>query len=1283
MARILIGLSTIGVLLLASVSRGGDWPMWRYDAARSAASPHELPGPLAVAWTRQFAARQQVWDDPLNHDLMPYDRIFEPVVVGQRLFIGFNDRDKVTALDARTGRELWTFYADGPVRLPLAAWQDRLFFASDDGHLYCLDVADGQLLWRFRGGPSPRRVIGNQRVISAWPARGGPVVRDAKVYFAASIWPFMGTFIYALHAESGQVAWVNDRTGAQYHKQPHSAPGFAGVAPQGALVANQQSLIVPGGRSVPAVFDRETGELQYFEINAGGKGTGGSFVAANEAEFFVHTRRRGVRTFDLASGKKTAFLTNEPVLANNRIYAAEQHEGRHVVRGYDAASKDKLWEVEADGSGDLILAGSRLYAAGKSELCTIEVPGTAEQTAQVVGRLTLDGHVVRLVAASGMLFAVSLDGRIQAFGDRAETPREWADSIEPIVPTASSLTRARRLLEAGESQGYALWYGASDEKLIEAVLHESSFHLVVVDEDRARVDRLRRRFDQAGWYGKRVAVHHGTAQSFHAPPYVMHRVFIGSEWTRAVAQDTAQCKSIFESVRPYGGVLQLLAAGGQAVEIATLSQRWQLPGAEIQATDSAVVVRRAGPLAGAANWTHQYGDIANTVKSADARVKLPLGVLWFGGNSNMDVLPRHGHGPPEQVIGGRLFIQGVNSLSARDVYTGRVLWQRQFDDLGTFDVYYDTTYKNTPLDPRYNQVHIPGANGRGTNFVATKDRVYILEGAVCHVLDPASGEVMQDFRLPPDASSEPQEWGFIGVYEDVLLAGVGFANYRQQHDLSFSEEDSKLKRSAAGFGSKSLDRSASLAIVALDRTSGEPLWQVSARHSFLHNGIVAGNHRVYCLDKNPKVIEDRLRRRGLGNPATYRILALDYRTGEMIWQAEGGIFGSWLSYSEEHDLVLQAGASASDRLRSEVGQGMAVYRASDGSVAWRDDQRRYSGPCILYHDTIITNANSYKPSAGAFHLLDGTPVTIRNPVTGQTQPWKIQRSYGCNSIVASEHLLTFRSGAAGFYDLESFSGTGNLGGFRTGCSSNLIAADGVLNAPDYTRTCSCGYQNQTSLGLIHVPEMDVWAVNHTALDWQAGERVERMGINLGAPGDRRADNGVLWLEFPQEGGQAAPLQVAVQGAPRYFRRHSSTMANAPSPWTMASGVEGLSSIRVSLTAAIKPTEEPQQGKDVQQEAQEATRERPAPGEPRPYTVRLHFAGRPGDRIGHRVFDVLVQGETVLERFDILAETGDPADGLIKEFPAVMIADELEVSFRAHEGQATLSGIELQRIDDVE
>ena len=145
-----------------------------------------------------------------------------------------------------------------------------------------------------------------------------------------------------------------------------------------------------------------------------------------------------------------------------------------------------------------------------------------------------------------------------------------------------------------------------------------------------------------------------------------------------------------------------------------------------------------------------------------------------------------------------------------------------------------------------------------------------------------------------------------------------------------------------------------------------------------------------------------------------------------------------LGYSEKHDLLLHAGAQASDRLTTETGRGMTVFRAKDGSVQWKKESLVYSGPCILHNDLIITNANSYSESAGAFHIQNGNPKMVKNPLTGQMQPWKITRAYGCNSIIASENMLTFRSGSAAFYDLLNDGGTGNLGGFKSGCTSNLV-----------------------------------------------------------------------------------------------------------------------------------------------------------------------------------------------------------------------------------------------------
>ena len=93
-----------------------DWRMWRYDANRTAASPQVLADELHLVWTREYPQLEPVWDDPLNQDMMPYDTVYEPIVYGKTLFLGFNQFDRVTAIDTETGEEKWSFHVDGPVR---------------------------------------------------------------------------------------------------------------------------------------------------------------------------------------------------------------------------------------------------------------------------------------------------------------------------------------------------------------------------------------------------------------------------------------------------------------------------------------------------------------------------------------------------------------------------------------------------------------------------------------------------------------------------------------------------------------------------------------------------------------------------------------------------------------------------------------------------------------------------------------------------------------------------------------------------------------------------------------------------------------------------------------------------------------------------------------------------------------------------------------------------------------------------------------------------------------
>ncbi len=327
-----------------------------------------------------------------------------------------------------------------------------------------------------------------------------------------------------------------------------------------------------------------------------------------------------------------------------------------------------------------------------------------------------------------------------------------------------------------------------------------------------------------------------------------------------------------------------------------------------------------------------------------------------------------------------------------------------------------------------------------------------------------------------------------------------------------------------------------------------------ARYGFIHNAITASDQVLFCLDKLPPALEKRLRRRGRETPSDYRMLALDLETGRVLWERNTGVFGSWLSYSQEHDRILQATRPSRDMVTDETGERMAVYVASSGTLVW-DRPIKYNNPPILYHDEIITDNAAYK-------LATGERKLSVDPVTGEEMPWSYARAYGCNYNIASEHLLSFRSAAAGFYDLFSDGGTGNLGGFKSGCTSNLIAAAGVLNAPDYTRTCQCSYQNQTSLAFIHMPELEYWTTNDFA--WN-GKRVRRIGINLNAPGDRVAPDGTLWVDFPSVGGKSPDLPIQFDPAKtRAVRRHALTLQPNGYEWVAASGLAGPLKLKITL-----------------------------------------------------------------------------------------------------------------------
>jgi outer membrane protein assembly factor BamB len=650
-----------GLVMALELNRASaaDWPMWRQNAGRTGATVESLPENLALAWVRQLPKIS-----PAFHSVrLQFDAGYEPVAARGKLLIASSRNDSVTAYDAATGRKIWVYNTDGPIRFAPAIWNDSVCFGSDDGCFYCVDLADGTLRWKHRVVPSDRRLLGNRRLISVWPIRGGPVVADGKVYFAAGVWPFEGVFVCAMDIATGKLAWRNERLGYIFGQQPHDTKAIGGLAPQGYLIVNGDELIVPCSTAYPARLNRETGELIEFELPAPG-GLPGGWFASLDAET-SRAIRRGKLTFD--------------DVVNSQLHEDKVRMGK--------------------GSPGI----SRMIRAG-------------DQTLKFDAPLDdVEGTIHSMIVADERLFVSTRSGKIYCFREaipgKPSDVKIWKNTILPLSATPSMLAKAESLIkEAGGTHGVAVVAGLQDGALTKALTLKSSYHVIAIDDDSGRVERLRNELKQAGVYGTRVAVIQADPRSISLPPYLAN--LITTETPDRMADSWGE---LLPSLRPYGGVAALDVWPG--VGIATADKLKTLnPGSfELTAQKGNAQIRRVGALPGSAQYQGGYEHCEDTL------VRFPLGVLWFD-----DTLSHFKRSPQPQFMDGVMVSRPKDWQAPRvkgdwsidyplraavlsDMYTGRILHKseaptlrKKLPDVGRSTPqpsYYHAPHQKTYLSP--------------------------------------------------------------------------------------------------------------------------------------------------------------------------------------------------------------------------------------------------------------------------------------------------------------------------------------------------------------------------------------------------------------------------------------------------------------------------------------------------------------------------------------------------------------------------------------------------------
>ena len=1273
------------LFLMASAVSATDWPTYRHDNARTGSTSESVvrPGGLVEHWVYEsFYAPRPAWSGPAERPRegfrqrprVIFDDAFQVAVAGDTVYFGSSVDNKVYALDAATGEECWSFFTDGPIRLAPTVCENRVFVGSDDGFVYCLDADDGTLLWKVRGGPNNEKLLGSGKMISRWPIRTGVLVDEGIAYFGAGIFPHENVYLRAVRASDGKLIWKSDTISQQdaYRNE---------FTPQGYLLATKAQLFAPCGRALPVAFDRATGQMllkpsygwrgeqaggmvggtyalladeqiytgtQYHLLALNQKtgragfawfpgrrltvvqdmaylATGRELIAMDRAPYAKASGRRNsleYRIRDLQSGVRRARGGNRKKL-EQQLKAAQQELEQHRQQNIKPTIK---WQVPSDCDAELIVTGNLVLVGGKDQVSAFD-----RENGESVWNAKVDGKARGLAVANGRLYVSTDQGKIYCFGSgeaahqktslpkrsiRAAAEPYPKDELTAVYESAAEAI----VLETGVKKGYCLVLGAERGRLAKELAQRTELTIIGVERDPQKVRAAREALDAAGLYGERVVIDQGDPSNLPYSNYFAN--LIVSDSLLLTGNIPGDAGKLARHLKPCGGTICLgvpanASSQAESVSCEQLSQ-WLLPlklgKCRLSEVNGRWAVLRRGRLPGTGRWTHQYAEPGNTACSDDNLVAGPLGLLWFGEPGPAPMVNRHDAAAAPLAVNGRMFIQGENIVMVYDSYNGVLQWKRS----------------------------IPGAmrtrlkRSECGNLAASNDSFFVALSDKCLRLDAETGETRATYAMPPTPEDASYRWGYLGYVDGIL------------------------------YGSAMTQRGVSDLMFAIDTQNGNRLWTYEGEN-IANLTIAIGDGWIFFVEssltpqqREALLQQDKSRLVNLSGEEAKKAeqrqknldarlaVALDARTGGRLWAkpvdvtdcSRIGIGGGELTAMYRDGVLVLCGANANGHYWRQFLSGefsrrrLVALSAKTGNVLWAKDANYRHRPVII-GDTVLAEP-------WAFDLKTGEQETRRHPLTGAKTTWQFLRpGHHCGAISACPQMLFMRSGFTSYYDLQDDSGIRHFAGQRLGCWINAIPADGLALIPEASAGCICLHSIICSLALEPRPGHDRWAIYSAT---GTNTPVQHLAVNLGAPGDRRNKDGVLWLGYPRPGlpgdrkamGFSFEVQTQFLEGGGYFHKSSEAepVAGTDSPWVFASCGRGLKHCILPLLG-----------------------EGDGPAE---YTVRLYFADLENEQASTRVFDIKLQGQLRADGFDTVKEAGGSHKAVVREFKGIEVDHNLEI-----------------------
>ncbi len=300
--------------------------------------------------------------------------ICPPVYSGGTLYVAvyedYGTDNKIMALDGTTGKLIWQFSTENPVKNTISLSEGHLFATDEGGIAYSIDAGNGELTWKRDLGLSTFPL----------PVNGG-VVHDG-IYYCG-----YGNYLSALDCQDGHMIWKNE-----------SWNGGEGTTSTMTVYGN--TLIAGANWRALYGHDLQSGAKKWQVSSDGIRFCNGTAAWVDDTMFFAAERaliRMSPATGSVYKVNPVPYdmqVASTPLVTDRMIVTGTSSEG---LVAWDRFSSKELWKVKP--------VTSLVYTAPYSK-----PPASTVETSPIAA-----GDMIIFGASDGYLYAVdSGNGRIRS-----------------------------------------------------------------------------------------------------------------------------------------------------------------------------------------------------------------------------------------------------------------------------------------------------------------------------------------------------------------------------------------------------------------------------------------------------------------------------------------------------------------------------------------------------------------------------------------------------------------------------------------------------------------------------------------------------------------------------------------------------------------------------------------------------------------------------------------------------------------------------------------------------